>query len=144
MALKTAQQIVDKWVRNMGNSVPDYVNGVEAVTEAPGLKAAASADKWLAGIQEAHRTRRFQEGVGAISLSSWKRNTAEKGAQRLASGAEAARSKMLATTTKLMVNVAEVKGIIDTMPDNTFEQRLARSQRWAQEMHARPIKGQRS
>ena len=144
MALKTPQQITDKWVRNMGNSVPDYVAGVNAVTEAPGAKAALAADKWLAGIQEAHRTRRYQESVGNVSLSSWKTNTAEKGAQRLASGAEAARGKMLATTTKLMVNVAEVKSIIDAMPDNTFEQRLARSTRWAQEMHARPIKGQRA
>lgn len=139
---KTAQQVVDKWVRNLGNSTQDYIDGINGVTEAPGAKAAAAADKWLAGIQRAHQTQRFQQSVAAVDLVSWKQAAIQKGAARLASGAEAARSKMMVTTAALLVNVEQVKAIVDAMPDVTFEQRQQRALRWMTEMHNRPIKGQ--
>ncbi|NIW97370.1 MAG: hypothetical protein GWN13_03825, partial [Phycisphaerae bacterium] len=45
-----AAQLTEKWQRRLKGAIEDMRTGVQGVTEAPGAKAAAKADKWQAAI----------------------------------------------------------------------------------------------
>lgn len=92
----TPQQIADKWAANMGGSVEAMKAGINAVTEAPTMKAAAAVDRQVAGVVAAAASGKTQRALQAVSLESWKQAILTKGIGRVATGAAAAKNKMAA------------------------------------------------
>lgn len=92
MARKNAAQIRENWQRKMNNAGQSMRDGVSNVTENPMEKAAMAEDRWAAGVQRARENGKFRDGVGSVSLSTWKDRYIKKGLPRIAEGVAAAGS----------------------------------------------------
>lgn len=128
MALKVnAQQYAEKWARRLSQSTEDIRTGVERVTEAPGIAAARKEDKMLAGITEAVRSGKWARAVAGVSLEEWRTATLDKGIGRISQGVQSAIPKQVEMATRLLSAIETVKNRVDSMPDITLEDRIAKS-----------------
>lgn len=121
--MPTPQQAATKWSQNTGAAVTRYSDGVKAVTTAPNQLAAQAVDRYIAGVQanQGKYVARNQQ----VSLQYWQMQAVNKGAQRLASGATAAESKVAAVYTQLFPFIEQVRGSLP--PRGDLEQNIARS-----------------
>lgn len=127
---KNPTQIAAKWASNLAASTEQIRSGVEGVTEAPTAKAARAKDRWLAGVQAAHADGSFERGLQSVSLSDWQQSFINKGLQRIASGATAARSKFEDFMSRFMQHVD--RGVASLPPRGSIEENI---QRAVQMMH---------
>ena len=126
MARVNAQEFAEKWSRRTAAATGDYTRGVQRVREAPGAKAAAKVDKYLAGVQASVQEGKWQARVGRVSLSEWQRAATEKGAGRISAGVQSATGDMQRFGQELLSHIDSVKNETDNMPDNTLEDRIQR------------------
>ena len=142
MTLKVnAAQYADKWKRRMDASGQDMRQGIERVTEAPGVKAAAKADKMRQGILDAIDSGKWASNVANVSLSDWKTATIDKGIPRISAGVAAAMPKQVVMAGKLLAAVESAADQVNAMPDTTFEQRMQKMIAFSTSMHEQNIKG---
>lgn len=128
MAMSTPAQAAAAWQTGMQNSTQKIQAGVNAVTVAPTQAAAAAADRMLAGIQRAVSSGKWQASLQAVSLQDWKTAMLDKGVNRIATGAAAAKNKVQAFLTQFLPYVAQGKQQLDaTMPRGDLEQNIARA-----------------
>lgn len=127
MAQKNPTDVAKKWADRTKNAGAAYTAGVNSVTESPTEKAAQKVDKYQAGVQRAVDEGRYVNGLRSVSLADWKAATAEKGASRLATGASAAQTKMASFLGEMLPYQEAARSRIEAMPDNTLEERIARS-----------------
>jgi len=100
MAMPTAQEAAQRWVTATSGATQRYTDGVNAVTVSPGQAAARQADLWAANVAAAKA--KFAANSARVSLDQWKTAAVNKGAQRLASGVQAAQDDYTAAMTKLL------------------------------------------
>ena len=125
MARVTPQQASDKWVQRMQTSNQQVIDGVNAVTVAPGQKAAAQADYWLARVT-ASKTK-FQTNVAAVTLQAWQADMIQKGVPRIASGATANQPKVTSFMTKFLPYLDQGVAAVKAMPKNNINDSIARA-----------------
>lgn len=99
--------------------------GAMAVQTAPGAKAAAAADKWLAKVTQAKD--KFKANVGAVSLQSWQNSYVNVGIPRVAQGAQAKQGKVTAFMDQFLPFLQQGLQKIDAMPSTTLEDGIARA-----------------
>ena len=133
----TASDISKKWNTRMKQSIPDIQRGINAITEHPGVKAAAAQDKMLANLTQSVQSGRWAKAVSAGSLSDWKTKTSQKVAERLSGGVDAAMGKRNAFDNWLVSTLNEVLPAVANMPNLTFEDSIARSAAYMRAMHER-------
>jgi len=118
---------VDRWVKKQIERVSvagdDYKAGVEAVTEAPTVKAAEKKDKYLAGVQA--KVDFWEKRLRRVSLDEWKRATIEK-ADRFSDGVAKAEEKIRAFVSAWQPILAEIQRAVRAMPDKTDADREKR------------------
>jgi len=135
MAIKvTPEQYAEKHARNLKASTPDIRRGVERVTEAPTVKAAAAQAKMLARLTEAVQSGKWASGLRRVTLEDWKAKMLEKGVPRIAAGIDAAYDKVVSFASELLPFQATLQGRIDGMPDLTLEDNIARASDWMRGM----------
>lgn len=100
MAMPTAQDAAARWVQNTSGAVDRYKNGVNAVTVSPGTMAARAADLWATNTAAAKN--KFAANSAKVTAEQWKAATAGKGADRLASGVQAAQGNYTQALEKLL------------------------------------------
>jgi hypothetical protein len=100
MAMPSAQDAAARWVQNTSGATERYKAGVQAVTVSPGTLAARSADLWA--VNTAAAKNKFAANSAKVSAEAWKAATAGKGADRLASGVQAAQGNYTAALEKLL------------------------------------------
>jgi hypothetical protein len=126
-AMLTPQQIGEKWASKMATSSEAYKLGIGAVQESPMAKAAASSELYLKGVQEAVSSGKWQSGLNRVSLQQWKESCLTKGVQRIASGAMAAKNRVIDFQSQwlpfLQANVQRVR----SMPKGGLENGIARA-----------------
>lgn len=127
MPRMSVQQAVDKWQRKSQGASQDYVNGINAVTQAPGAAAARNVQGYVNGVQAAVTSGKWQQNVGAVSLEDWRRAAVEKGAARLGPGVMAAAPKMAAALDRVFPMIDRAQQEISGMDRSTPEARIARS-----------------
>lgn len=126
--MPTAAQAAQNWQNGMQNSTQRITAGVNAVTVAPTQLAAAAADRMLAGIQRAVSSGKWQAGLQSVSLQDWKSAMLDKGVNRIASGAAAAKGKMQSFLSQFLPYVAAgVQQMDATMPRGDTEQNINRA-----------------
>lgn len=136
----TADQASEKWGRNLKNAGEDIRNGVNNVTEAPGMKAAAAQDKMLRNLTEAITSGRWKAAVAKVSLQDWKDSMLNKGVARLSTGVDGAMPKVQRAMAENFKNIEEVLGQVDRMPSNTFEDKMQRMVAFATGMHKKKVR----
>jgi len=127
MARVNATEYAEKWARRTKGSTEDYRKGIENVTVAPGAKAAASADRMLAGITEAITSGKWGKQVSAVSLEDWKNSAAGKGVQRIAAGVDAAAPKQVEMAQKLLAAVDRAVADANKTQRGTLEDNITRA-----------------
>jgi hypothetical protein len=137
MARLSAEEFAAKWATRTAAATPEYQSGIQRVQTAPGQAAAAKEAKYQSGVQQAVTSGKWRRNVAAVSLQSWQESALTKGAQRLATGAQAAQGKMATAGARILPMIDAVKSEVDRMPDNTIEDRIAKSAAFARGMHKR-------
>lgn len=134
MANKTPAEAREKWARNLKSSVPDIQAGVNRVTEAPGKRAAAKADKMLANLTEKVRDGTWAARVGGITLEEWKEATLSKGIGRIAAGVDGSSAKVEDFFGQLFAYQDGISAKLKNMPDLTLEDSINRMTTWVRDM----------
>src|SRR5579872_5071757 len=111
-----------KWAQNLGAAGQAYTAGVQAVTQDPGVAAAAASDRYVAGVQA--NVNKFRTNV-VTGLANWQQAAVNKGAPRLATGAQAASDKVATVFGQLFPYIAQVRGSLPQRGD--LEANIARS-----------------
>lgn len=126
MAVKsTPQDATTKWVQNLGAATNAITAGVNAVSTAPGAKAAAQSDKWLARITAAKS--KWQTNVGSVSLQSWQQSMINVGIPRVSQGAQAKQGKYAAFASQFFPYLNTGIAKVQAMPSTTLEDNIARA-----------------
>ena len=121
----TGPEYTDKLIRNMTNAVGDWERGIKNVTESPTALAAAKSDKWLQRIQASKS--KYERGLKRVTKEMWQELTLTKGRDRIASGVEAARSKIESFANDFLPFQETVRKEVAAMPDTTMEQNISRA-----------------
>jgi len=130
----TAAEFREKHARRLKASVDDIRAGVERVTEAPGAKAAAKADKWIQNLSKQETVDKWKRQVGKVSLDDWKSAMTNKGVGRIAAGIDASAAKVEEFADKLIQHQNAGLGKIAGMPDLTLEDSIQRMTEWTRHM----------
>lgn len=125
-AQKNPGTVTDKWVTNIGQATPSITTGVNAVTEAPGAKAAAQKDKMRTKFLASIDSGKWESRVGAVPLGEWKANTISA-IPNIAAGAQRKKGKYMKFATEFLPVAAQVSQQVAGMPHNTVEDAVARS-----------------
>lgn len=120
-----AQMATDKWVQNIGTATDRMKAGANAVTTAPGVKAAQNADKWLAKLQLSKP--KYIANVSRVSLQSWKDSYINVGIPRVSQGAQLKKQKYTDAMAAFLPYLAQGVAKIDAMPKVTLEDGIARA-----------------
>ena len=122
----TPEEAQEKHARRLKGSIEDMRRGVERVTEAPTLKAAAKKDKMRAGIMKALDDGKWERGLKRVSKEDWQAAMINKGLGRVAAGIDGAKEKVTAFYSELLPFQDGLKNKIKDMPDVTLEDNLNR------------------
>jgi hypothetical protein len=87
MAKLSAAAMAAKWQAKVSAAGPAYTAGVQAVTVNPAQQAIAAKDRWIAGVNAAAASGKYEKGLSTVTLQSWKQAAVDKGAPALAAGA---------------------------------------------------------
>jgi hypothetical protein len=143
MARLSASQWLDKWSRRLQAAGPDITAGVNRVSTAPGVAAAAAAPTLLANFTTAVTSGAWAARVSAVPLQQWKDSMNNKGVARIATGvAQAVQTKSNAVQTFLSAVDAAVADA-NTTPRGGLEANIARSVAFQRSMAARAPKRQK-
>lgn len=127
MAKKTADQIAEKYTRGVAGAGADYAAGVQNPTRSWTQAALAGQKRWSAGIQAAIQNGSYGRGVQAAGDQKWQQGALNKGAQRYQSAATEAGQAYQAKAARIMAAAQAAQNAVSNMPDETIEQRIARS-----------------
>lgn len=120
MVKLTPEQFQEKQARNLKASLPDIKAGIERVTVAPGVKAAAKKDKMRANLLKSLDDGTWEKRVKGVTLEDWKSKAINKGLQNIPAGIDAAKEKTIAFANKLLPHVEAGQNQVKTMPDATL------------------------
>ena len=130
----TPARAAEKWVRNLSGATQEIRDGVQGVTVSPMDKAADQAEKYRARVNAAVDSGKYQARLRDVSLDEWKRATLEKGIGRIATGAAAAQDDVQDFFNQLFPFQERLQAQIDSMPDTTLEDSIARQAAWTRGM----------
>ena len=127
MVKMSPSEYSDKWGRNLKGSTEDIRRGVERVTDAPGVKAAAKVEKMKTNLLKSIDDGTWASRVAGVSLAEWKEQTLKKGIQRISQGVDGAGGKMQDFATEFFPHLEEGQRKIEGMPDITLEDNINRA-----------------
>jgi len=104
MALPTPEEAAQAWAQRLAGSTDRIQRGVQAVTTSPGQ--AAARQKAVYQQNTAAAVDKWAQRVAAVPLQSWQQAMLDKGAPRIAQGAQAAQPKMAEFMGQLLPHIA--------------------------------------
>lgn len=136
--MKNLSTAAQKWVSAMSSAATQqaYKDGVSAVTVAPNNVAAANSQGYLNGTQQSVASGNYQRANLAVGLAGWQQPALQKGAARLASGAQAALGKMQDFFTKFGPQLQALTQKVRAMPNVTDADKDARASAMIQGLRA--------
>ncbi len=121
----TPAQVAAKWQRNLGAATQSITDGVNAVTEAPGAKAARQKAFWLQRVNDA--ADKWARNVGLVTLDEWKSAMINVGIPRVATGAAAKVGKVESFMTEFLPYVNDAAARVRSMPKGGEANAIARA-----------------
>lgn len=129
-----AQQYAQRWGTGLKGSIPRVREGVERVTESPGVAAAAAKDKWHQRMSSTAVADKWARRVGAMTLPAWQQAMLTKGVNRISDGVDGATDKMVAYAEKMIPHQNRLLAEVHAMPNVTLEDAIARQAAWTRGM----------
>lgn len=136
-SLPTAAQAAQAWQTGFGNSGTKWQAGINAVTQAPGIAAAAAKDRYVSGVTQ--NADKFAANVAAVDLGTWKSMSTTKGPSRLASGAQAGAPKYQAKIAGVLQAIGQIRDSLP--PRGDIMTNLERSRQMALGLNQRAQQG---
>lgn len=133
MAKGTPAQAAERYARRAAAAAPDWVNGVQTVTESPGAKAAASADLWQMKVSQQQAKDKFKRRTGSVSTEDWKQATVAA-QSRYSQGTQGAQQKMERYQAAVASHIEAGKRMVAQMPKGTPQDAAARASAWVLHM----------
>jgi len=130
----TPTEFAALWKARLDAATDRIKTGVEKVTEAPGVKAAAAADKFRLHIIEAIESGRWAGEVSKVSLADWKKAMLEKGIPRIRAGTTAAVGEMEEFGKALFAHIESGQHEIEALPSVTLDDNIERMTRFIRHM----------
>jgi hypothetical protein len=118
----TPDDATAKWAQRLSGATAEITAGIQRVTEAPGMKAAAKKQKWIQAVQASQD--KWERNVRAVSLETWKSLFLAVGVPRIAQGAQAKQGKYTAFARQFFPYLEQGVQRVSAMPDTTFEERI--------------------
>lgn len=140
MAKVNATEYADKWASRLSAAGEDVRRGVEKVTVAPGIQAAAAKERMKAAIIKAIDDGTWEAQVKAVSLEDWKASMVGKGINRLSEGVNAAKPKQVAMAEKLLAAVDASVAEANATPRGSLEDNINRMTAFVRGMAKRKIR----
>ena len=135
MAKLSAEQYAEKQARNLKNSLPDIRAGIERVSTAPGVAAAAAQTRMKDNLNRAIDDGRWAAKVRGVSLEEWKSAALNKGVDRIAAGIDQAYQKQVTMAGRLLAAVDSSAAKSNAMPKGTIQDSIARMTAFVEDMH---------
>lgn len=132
----TPEEFAEKHARRLKAALPDMQRGIERVTESPTAKAATKRQKMQTNLNAAIESGKWEAGLRRVSVEQWKAAILGKGLQRVASGIDGARDKVVAFAGQLLEHEKALQSRVNAMPDLSLEDSVARSSEWIRGMAA--------
>lgn len=117
----------ERWQQGMQGAGQKYTEGIQGTTENPMEKAAQNQAGYVNGVMEAANSGKWAAGLRRVSLQQWKDQAIKVGAQRLATGAIAARPKMQAFLAQFLPHLESGVARVRSMPASNYEERKQRA-----------------
>lgn len=130
-AIPSAAQAAQAWQTGFGGAGQRWADGINSVTTAPGVAAAAALPRYLAGVQQ--NGQKWASRTAGVTLQEWKQMAIAKGQSRLASGAQAGAAKYQARIGAVLD--AEKTIIAGLPPRGDVNANIARSSQFQLAMH---------
>ena len=130
-AIPSAADAAARWQAGFAGSGARWTAGIQAVDTPPGQAAAAQQSRYVAGVNQ--NANKWATRVASVSLAQWKQVSVDKGASRLAGGAQAGMAKYQARIAAVLD--AERSIISGLPPRGTVEQNVQRSSQFQLAMH---------
>lgn len=121
--MRTPEQIAASWAQGLVGSREKMVDGVNAVTVAPGVKAAAQKSVYVTNVQQ--NADKWAKRTAAVSVDEWRQSMLTKGLDRVAGGATAAQPRFANFVSQLLPHIENVKRSLPAR--GTLDQNIARS-----------------
>lgn len=130
MPARTPQQVASQWATRLGQSGTKIKAGVQNVTTSPGALAARQKDVWAQNVAAAKT--KWASRLSQLSTAQWQTDMITKGIPRIASGAQAAESKVAAFMTRFLPFVESARNGLP--PRGNLEQNIARMTTFVRKM----------
>ena len=126
MSKLTPEEFQDKHARRLKGSIEDMRQGIERVTESPTAKAAAKKDKMKQNLVASIDSGKWEAGLKRVTLDEWKTKMIDKGLNRVASGIDGAKDKVIAFAGEFLPHLDKIQEELKKMPDLTLEDSITR------------------
>lgn len=143
MAKTSASQWLTKWGTNLSAASTYITSGVNRVTVAPGVGAAAAQDRMLSGVTAAVTSGAWASRVSAVTLPQWQSAMINKGIPRLQQGISQAQANKTQAITAFLSAVDAAVADTNALPRGGLEQNIARSAAFQRSMAARAPRRQK-
>jgi len=134
MAKLTPREAQEKHARRLKGATEDIRRGVQKVTEAPGVKAAAKEEKMRANLLAALDSGKWKNRVAAVPLEEWKDKMLNKGVGRIAAGVDEAAGDIENFFGELFEHQDGLARSLENMPDLTLEDNINRMTQYVRGM----------
>lgn len=131
---KDPTSVAAKWATNLGAATQSMQDGVNGVQTAPTQLAAAQADRYVQGVQQAVSSGSWQKALQNVSLQSWQQSMLQKGIPRVASGANQAKGKFATFMSKLLPYQQNLQAQLAATPRGDLQTNIQRMIMWANGM----------
>lgn len=120
-----AKLATTKWAQRMQAAGQQITEGVNAVTEAPGVRAARQQAVWLARLQAS--ANKWAKNVSAVSLSDWQTAMIQRGIPNITTGVQAKQGNYEAFAAKFYPYLAQGVSKVKAMPKATLQDGINRA-----------------
>lgn len=118
-----------KWSQAAATAQAAFADGVQRTTKDPTALAAAAAQRMLSGVQQAVTSGYWQRRLQEVGSAGWKAAVLAKQAN-YGVGVAAAQSKYQQGIQSFWNYMGPTLAQIESMPDNTLQDAIARSTAW--------------
>jgi len=136
----SAQEIFEQYKTRMGQSRERILKGIKNPKRSPTQAAIDNKDKMRANWQKAMDAGRWEKGLQESGDERWRNNFEKVGVDKITTGIEANKTKILAAFEKVDAAGKAVREAVKGMPNNNIEDALAiqrRSMEIQKQMHGK-------
>ena len=131
---------VSRWQQSAGTAQTRFTEGVQATTKDPTQLAIAAQSKLLQGFNDSVQSGRWARNLAAVGQGGWKSATLAK-ANNYSTGISAGSTKFQAAMSTWLPIINSASQQVQSMPNNSFADSLARMNAFATALHNAKLQG---